>query len=177
MPSPSPRTPAPTPAPAPSRASPAPSATGAFTLRSGAFAAGGAIPARYTCDGADVSPDLSWDGVPDGTAALVLIVDDPDAGGFVHWLVLDMPPDRASLAPGAGKAGGSLQQGTNGFGSATWGGPCPPSGVHRYRFTLYALAAPLALNGAPGGGPVREALGHAKVLGHAVVNAHYRRGG
>jgi hypothetical protein len=177
MPSPSPRTPAPTPAPAPSRASPAPSATGAFTLRSGAFAAGGAIPARYTCDGADVSPDLSWDGVPDGTAALVLVVDDPDAGGFVHWLVLDMPPSRASLARGAGKAGGSLQQGTNGFGTAAWGGPCPPSGDHRYRFTLYALATPLGLHGAPGGGPVREALGHAKVLGHAVVNAHYRRGG
>ena len=107
----------------------------------------------------------------------MLVVDDPDAGGFVHWLVLDMPPDHASLARGAGKAGGSVQQGTNGFGSAAWGGPCPPSGDHHYRFTLYALAAPLGLHGAPGVGPVREALGHAKVLGRAVVNAHYRRGG
>ncbi len=173
----SPVSPAPTLAPAPSQASSAPAAAGTFTLRSRAFASGGAIPALYTCDGVDTSPDLSWNGVPDGTAALVLVVDDPDAGGFVHWLVLDMPPSRASLARGAGQADGSLQQGTNDFGSAAWGGPCPPSGDHHYRFTLYALAAPLGLHGAPGGTAVREALRHATVLGRAVVAAHYRRGG
>jgi Raf kinase inhibitor-like YbhB/YbcL family protein len=160
---------------APATAAPTPARP--FTLRSGAFASGGAIPSQYTCDGADISPDLSWTGTPDGTNALVLVVDDPDAGGFAHWLVLDMPPDRASLARGAGKAGGSPQQGTNDFGAAAWGGPCPPSGDHRYRFTLYALAAPMGLRGAPARGPVHEALGKSKVLGRAVLTAHYRRGG
>jgi Raf kinase inhibitor-like YbhB/YbcL family protein len=153
-----------------------PTPAGPFTLRSGTFASGGAIPARYTCDGADISPDLSWTGVPDGAGALVLVVDDLDAAGFVHWLVLDMSPDGASLARGGGKAGGPVQQGTNDFGAAAWGGPCPPSGDHRYRFTLYALAAPLGLHDAPGGGPVREALGRSQVLGRAVLTAHYRRG-
>ena len=160
---------------APATKSPTPA--GPFTLRSGAFPPGGAIPPQYTCDGTDVSPDLSWTGVPDGTGALVLVVDDPDAEGFVHWLVLDMPPDQPSLAEGAGTSFWAVQQGTNDFGAAAWGGPCPPSGNHRYRFTLYALAAPLGLHDAPAGGPVREALGRSDVLGRAVLTAHYRRGG
>ncbi len=161
----------------PAAITPEPTRAGPFTLRSGAFAAGGPIPSRYTCDGADISPDLSWTGVPDGTEALVLVVDDPDAGGFVHWIVLDMPPDQASLARGAGKAGGSLRQGTNDFGAAAWGGPCPPSGEHRYRFALYALTSPLGLRDASGPGEVRDALDRSRVLGKAVLEANYRRGG
>jgi len=176
----SPSSPAATSAPSPpatSAPTPAPTPAAPFTLRSGAFASGGAIPSRYTCDGADVSPDLSWTGVPDGTQALVLIVDDPDAGGFVHWLVLDMPPDQGSLAQGVGTDVWAVQQGTNDFGAAAWGGPCPPSGDHRYRFTLYALAAPLGLHDASARAQVREALRNATVLGRAVLTAHYRRGG
>lgn len=149
-----------------------------FQLTSGAFAGGATIPRAYTCDGADTSPDLAWTGAPTGTTALVLVVDDPDAGGFAHWLVLDMAPDRSSLARGAGTpASSALRQGTNDFGRVGWGGPCPPSGEHRYRFTLYALAAPLGLDGSPRAAPVRSALAGATVLGRAVLLGRYRRGG
>jgi Raf kinase inhibitor-like YbhB/YbcL family protein len=154
-------------------ATPAPPA--AFRLASPAFAAGGAIPSAYTCDGADVSPALAWTGVPAGTTALVLLVTDPDASGFAHWIVTDIPPALAGLARGAGIAGASLHQGTNDFGRVGWGGPCPPSGTHRYRFTLYALAKPLGLAGHPGIATVRAALDAATVLKSVTLQATYTR--
>jgi Raf kinase inhibitor-like YbhB/YbcL family protein len=163
--------------PAPT-ASAAPTPTPPFRLASGAFAAGGSIPSTFTCDGRDVSPELAWTGVPAETKALVLVVEDPDAGGFAHWLVLDMPPGRSKLDRGAGiPASSALSQGTNDFGRMGWGGPCPPSGVHRYRFTLYALAAPLGLGGSPRAARVRSAVSGATVLGHAVLVGRYGRGG
>lgn len=149
-----------------------------FTLTSTAFAAGGSIPRRFTCDGADVSPALTWTGAPSGTAALVLVVDDPDARGWVHWLVLDLPGTiNGTLPEGVSPSAADPAQGTNDFGRRGWGGPCPPSGTHRYTFTLYALGAPLGLAGAPDGGAVRSALGRATVLGKAELQATYRRGG
>jgi Raf kinase inhibitor-like YbhB/YbcL family protein len=109
-------------------------------LTSNSFADGEAIPARHTCDGDDVSPPLAWTDVPDGTAAFVLIVDDPDAGGFVHWLLTDIPGDARELPEGAGDAVG--RPGPNDFGRPGWGGPCPPA-EHRYVFTLFALREPI----------------------------------
>lgn len=108
-------------------------------LRSRDFKDGGNIPSEFTCDGEDVSPQLSWKDAPDETKSFALSVTDPDAPGgeFVHWLVYDIPGDvesidRASLPVGA-------RQVENDFGRREYGGPCPPSGTHRYIFTLYAL--------------------------------------
>ncbi len=159
--------------------SPTPEATMPdFALTSTAFEPGGAIPKRFTCDGDDASPDLAWTGAPDGTGALVLIVDDPDARGWVHWIVLDMAgTSSGALARGVGVSPDAPAQGRNDFGRVGWGGPCPPSGTHRYDFTLYALDGPLNLPGQPDGGAVRKALSGANVLGKAVLEASYKRGG
>jgi Raf kinase inhibitor-like YbhB/YbcL family protein len=147
-----------------------------FELSSTSFAPGGQIPARFTCDGEDVSPDLSWAGAPDDTVALVLVVDDPDARGFTHWIVYDMTgSDSGALPLGVSASPDAPPQGTNDFGRIGWGGPCPPSGEHRYRFTLSALAAPLELTGGPRAADLRAALDEADVLATAVLEARYRR--
>jgi Raf kinase inhibitor-like YbhB/YbcL family protein len=146
-----------------------------FALTSSAFHPGGAIPAQYSCDGKDVSPALAWSGVPDGTKSLALLVDDPDAHDFAHWIVYAMPADTAKLDQGAGAASSHLAQGTNDFGHVGYGGPCPPSGTHHYRFTLYALADPLALTGAPRAAAVRTALAKANVLGKATLTGTFAR--
>lgn len=116
----------------------------AFAISSPDFAAGGPIPTRYTCDGANSSPTLRWSGVPAGAAALALVVDDPDApaGTFTHWVVVDIDPAVTGSAAGRPPAGG--REITNDTGKAAYFGPCPPSGTHHYRFTLYALRAPVA---------------------------------
>ena len=150
-------------------------ASAAFTLTSTAFTEDGAIPTEFSCDGANVSPPLSWTGVPAGTAALALVVDDPDARGFVHWIVLDLPGTDGSLPQGVSPTADSPQQGTTSFGKVGWGGPCPPSGTHHYRFTLTALAAPLGLPGHPTGADVAAALGQANALGTVVLTATYQR--
>jgi Raf kinase inhibitor-like YbhB/YbcL family protein len=147
-----------------------------FQLTSTAFTPGGAIPARFTCDGDDASPDLSWTGAPSGAQALALVVDDPDANGFVHWIAYDLTATESGALPMAVSASPDAPpQGTNGFGRVGWGGPCPPSGEHRYVFTLYALAAPLGLEGAPRIDALRAALAGANVLGTAVLEGRYRR--
>lgn len=129
-----------------------------FTISSTAFAEGAAIPPEYTCKGADVSPELTWSGVPDGTKALVLFVDDPDGRDWVHWSALDLDPTSTGLPRGVPASAAMPQQGRNDFGNVGYGGPCPPSGTHHYRFTLTALAAPLGLSGHPDGAAVRAAL-------------------
>ncbi len=165
-----PASPSPTEAP---RATPTP---GPFTLTSSAFAEGGPIPTAQTCDGADRSPALAWTGVPAGTGALVLVVDDPDARDFVHWLVIDLPADATGSLPANIAAGTSPpQQGRNDFGRVGWGGPCPPSGTHHYRFTLSALAAPLGLGGHPDGAAVRAALRAATIIKQARLTGTYHR--
>ena len=147
-----------------------------FALTSAGFHPGGAIPAPYTCDGRDVSPALAWTGVPDGTKSLALLVDDPDARDFAHWIVYAMPAGTSHLAENAGSSGSmSLAQGTNDFGHVGYGGPCPPSGTHHYRFTLYALADALPLTGAPRAAAVRTALAKAKVLGTATLMGTFAR--
>jgi Raf kinase inhibitor-like YbhB/YbcL family protein len=108
----------------------------------------------------------------------VLVVDDPDARDFVHWIVLDLPGADGDLRRDIPPSTASPQQGVNDFGKIGWGGPCPPSGTHHYRFTLTALGADLGLDGRPDGGTVRDALASAKanVLGTATLTATYRRG-
>jgi Raf kinase inhibitor-like YbhB/YbcL family protein len=111
-----------------------------ITVSSPAFAAGAAIPQRYTCAGENLSPPLRWTGVPEGTAEVALVVDDPDAprGTYVHWVVAGLDPATARLAEGAVPPG--ARQLPNSAGKAAWTGPCPPGGpAHHYRFTVYAL--------------------------------------
>ncbi|MFL5776762.1 MAG: YbhB/YbcL family Raf kinase inhibitor-like protein [Chloroflexota bacterium] len=151
--------PSPTMSPEPPDAS-----SGALTLTSSAFQANAEIPADYTCKGADRSPDLAWTGVPAGTNAFVLFVDDPDGRDWVHWSVLDVAPTTSELPAGLAPTADPPQQGTNDFGNVGYGGPCPPSGTHHYQFTLYALAAPLGLKDHPKGDAVRSALEKAQVL-------------
>jgi len=113
-------------------------------LSSTAFENGGAIPAEYTCDGADVSPALSFSDIPENAKSLALIVDDPDApmGTWVHWVVWNIPPNTTGFSKGENI---TFQQGKNDFGKLDYGGPCPPSGTHRYYFKLYALDTMLNL--------------------------------
>lgn len=98
------------------------------------------IPALFTCEGKDLSPALSWDGVPANAKSLALVCEDPDAprGLWVHWIVVNIPPDCRGIPQGGPLPKGSLEI-RNDFGRTAWGGPCPPSGVHRYFFKLFAL--------------------------------------
>jgi Raf kinase inhibitor-like YbhB/YbcL family protein len=124
-----------------------------------AFRDGAPIPRRYTCDGEDASPDLTWSGAPDGTQSLALIVTDPDAGGFVHWLIYDLTgTPSGGLPAGVASSPDGPPQGTNGFGRPGYGGPCPPSGTHHYTFVLYALDHALELPGSPRIGDIGAAM-------------------
>jgi Raf kinase inhibitor-like YbhB/YbcL family protein len=154
---------------------PSPPSAVPFSLTSTAFDEGGSIPREFSCDGEDVSPPLSWTGVPEGTGALVLVVDDPDARGFIHWIVLDLPAANGELPRGVAPTAASPQQGRNGFGRVGWGGPCPPSGTHHYRLTLTAVAAPLGLDGDPSGDAVASALASSTVIAQVTLTGTYRR--
>ena len=117
-------------------------------LASPAIPPGSEIPAQYTCDGADISPPLSWSGAPVGTRSLVLVVEDPDApsGTFRHWVVFDIPPAARGLDAGysANRPAAGLHEAHNDFGKAGYGGPCPPPGhgTHHYHFRLLAISRP-----------------------------------
>ena len=119
-------------------------------LRSSAFAQGQPIPAKYTCDGRNISPPLEWDAGPIGTASYALIMDDPDAPGgtWVHWVAWNITstslPEEASDQVTSAPLG-TLRHGTNSWDRIGYGGPCPPSGTHRYFFRVYALNVELAL--------------------------------
>lgn len=122
-----------------------------LAISSSAFKPGASIPRLYTCDGKDVSPPLSWSGIPAGTRALAVTCDDPDApaGNWVHWVIFNIPASAASLPEGVvpkeALQDGS-RQGRNDFGRIGYGGPCPPQGrPHHYLFTLYALDREIAL--------------------------------
>jgi unsaturated rhamnogalacturonyl hydrolase len=113
-------------------------------ITSTAFDEGGMIPPKYACDGDDISPPLMWDSVPDGTKSIALINDDPDApmGTWVHWVLYNLPPDKRQLSeafPGDETLPDGTRQGVTDFGKTGYGGPCPPSGTHRYYFKIYAL--------------------------------------
>ena len=147
----------------------------AFILKSSAFENGAEIPARYTCTGDDVSPPLNWEGVPEDTRSLVLILDDPDAPDpaapktvWVHWVLYNIPPDinglaehitSATLPSGAG-------EGINDWRRPGYGGPCPPIGRHRYFHKLYALDTILEGLNKP-----TKAVVEAAMQGHIIAQA------
>jgi len=144
-------------------------------IASSAFAEGNLIPGKYTCDGEDLSPPLSWGGLPAQTQSLVLIADDPDApvGVWVHWVVYNMPPDLNGLAEGLSKNStlpGVGVQGMTDFGQPGYGGPCPPKGKpHRYFFRLYALDSRLDLPPGAKRAEVDRALhGHILAVGQLI---------
>ena len=156
----------------------------ALVLTSGAFQAGGGIPARYTCDGADVSPALAWTGMPAGTVAFALIVDDPDAPGgtWVHWVLFNLPGNVGALpeavpASDAPRGLGGALQGRNDFRKVGYGGPCPPSGpAHHYFFRLYALDARLPLRSGAGRADVERAMRGHVLAETALLGTYARRG-
>jgi Raf kinase inhibitor-like YbhB/YbcL family protein len=148
--------------------------TGTLAISSPAFEDGQPIPSEYSCRGSDVSPALAWQGVPAGAGALVLLVDDPDGRDWVHWTVLDLAAEDGGLPKGVDPNADTPQQGRNDFRRPGYGGPCPPSGTHHYRFTLYALAAPLGLSGQPDGAEVRGALAEATIIDRVTLTGTFR---
>jgi len=154
-----------------------PTPAGLFALTSGAFAEGGSIPRMYACDGQDTSPPLEWAGAPAGAATLALVMTDPDANGFVHWVFFNVAASGSGGIPaGFSASPDGPAQGRNSFGKVSYGGPCPPSGTHHYRFRLLALDAELALTGAPSASQVLAAAeGH--ILADAKLTGTYRKGG
>jgi Raf kinase inhibitor-like YbhB/YbcL family protein len=145
-----------------------------LTITSPAFTAGAAIPAKYTCDGADASPPLIIGTVPAGTRSLALIMDDPDAPGgmWVHWVVWNISPQTREIRENALPDG--VGQGKNDWNRNSYGGPCPPSGTHRYFFKLYALDGTLNLGASTTKTDLERAMqGH--ILGRGELMGTYRR--
>jgi len=149
-------------------------------LKSSAFQNDQNIPRENTCDGADVSPPLTWDTPPDGTIAFALIADDPDApvGTWVHWVIYDLPGDAKELAEGVltqQSLPNGAKQGVNDFNKVGYGGPCPPRGpAHHYFFKLYALDQPTNLKPRATKQQLLAAIkGH--MLGEAQLIGKYQR--
>ena len=148
-------------------------------ITSSAFEEGGLIPPKYTCDGADISPPLQWDAVPEGTNTIALISDDPDApmGTWVHWVLFNLPLDTRELTeniPPDENLPSGAGQGTNDFRRIGYGGPCPPGGTHRYFFKIYALDAELDLTAGAHKKDLLKAMeGH--ILGEGQLIGKYKR--
>ncbi|MCX8072933.1 MAG: YbhB/YbcL family Raf kinase inhibitor-like protein [Candidatus Binatia bacterium] len=147
----------------------------ALKIESPAFSHNGAIPAKYTCDGDDISPPLRWSDVPQGAKSLVLIVDDPDAPDpaaprmtWVHWVLYNLPPDATALPEGVSRQQlpPGTKEGLNDWKRTGYGGPCPPIGRHRYFFKLYALDTTL-----PDLGPATKAQVEQAIKGHVLEHA------
>jgi len=144
----------------------------ALELRSAAFKQNELIPRQFSCQGLDVSPPLSWAGVPEKTQSIVLVCDDPDAplGTWVHWLIYDIPSDITELSngiPHQETLDSGAKQGINDFGNIGYGGPCPPSGKpHRYFFKLYCIDEKLELSS----GLTKDELLKA-IKGHIIAQA------
>ncbi len=148
-------------------------------ITSSAFEDGGLIPAKYTCDGADISPPLQWDAVPEGTRSIALICDDPDApmGTWVHWVLFNLPGDAKELAqniPTEETLPNGAKQGVNDFGRVGYGGPCPPGGTHRYFFKIYALDTEVGLQAGADKRQLLKAMeGH--ILSQGQLIGKYKR--
>jgi Raf kinase inhibitor-like YbhB/YbcL family protein len=154
-----------------------------LTLSSRSFSDGGEIPSRYTCEGDDRSPALSWSGVPAAARSLALIADDPDAPDpaaprmtYVHWVLANLPATTTGLPEGVTAAAlpPGTKVGVNDFGRPGYGGPCPPIGRHRYFFKLYALDRVLGDLRRPGKAAVEKAMqGH--VLAQGTLIGTYQK--
>jgi Raf kinase inhibitor-like YbhB/YbcL family protein len=152
-------------------------------LSSPAFVANAEMPAKFTCQGANVSPALAWTEIPAGTKSLALIVDDPDAPDpaapkmtWVHWVLYNIPPQTAGLAEAIASSAlppGTLE-GVNDWRRAGYGGPCPPIGRHRYFHKLYALDTVLPDLKKPNKAALERAM-HGHVLAHAEVVGVYQK--
>jgi len=140
-------------------------AGGKIKITSSAFTEGGNIPSKFACDGSNTNPPLHIEGVPADAKGLLLIVDDPDAPGglFTHWLVWNMDPKTAEIGENSSPA--AAVQGKNDFGKSGYGGPCPPSGTHRYYFKIFALDQALGLK--PG---AKRAEIDASMQGHVIAH-------
>ncbi len=157
--------------------------TMALSLESSAFTHEGEIPSVHTCEGRDVSPALSWTGIPDGTRTLALIVDDPDAPDpaapkmtWVHWVLYNIPASARELSQGVAPAHlpAGTMEGVNDWKRTGFGGPCPPIGRHRYYHKLYALDTELPDLGTPTKVRLEEAMaGH--ILAEAVLMGTYEK--
>lgn len=151
-----------------------------MNLSSSAFSANQPIPARYTCAGEDISPPLTWLGVPAGTRSLALVIDDPDAPDpkhpqqvWVHWVVYNLPPDCAGLTEAA-TLPPDARVGRNDWNRPDYGGPCPPLGRHRYFHKLYALDIDLPDLGQPTKSQLEQAMqGH--ILAQAELVGTYQK--
>lgn len=151
-----------------------------FHISSTAFAPGEAIPKQFTCDGPDVSPQLTWSNAPAGTQSFALIMDDPDAptGTWVHWVLYDLPPGTHELPEDLAKQEelpNHARQGITDFRKVGYGGPCPPAGKpHRYFFKLYALDRKLNLKAGASKAEVERTMqGH--ILGQAELMGRFGR--
>jgi Raf kinase inhibitor-like YbhB/YbcL family protein len=152
-----------------------------MTIASAAFAEGNEIPSLQTCQGGDVSPPLSWSGVPEKAKSLALIVDDPDAPDpkapkmtWVHWVIYNIPPDATGLAEGVQELPAGAKNGSNDWKRTGYGGPCPPIGRHRYFHKLYALDVVLPDLGAVAKADLLRAMeGH--VVGEATLMGTYQK--
>jgi len=150
-----------------------------MVLESPAFRAGDMIPSKYTCDGENISPPLKWSGAPEGTKSFALVADDPDApmGTWVHWVVYNIPaaareiPEKAASTK---KLPAGALEGVTDFRENTYGGPCPPSGTHRYFFKLYALDTALGLRAGASKKQLIEAM-KGRILDQAELVGKYRR--
>ena len=140
-------------------------------VRSVAFSHGGHIPPKYTCEGENVNPPLEVSDLPQNTKTLALIVEDPDAprGVYDHWLVWNIPPNEA-----IGENSRSGISGKNSFGNTGYGGPCPPSGSHRYFFKVYALDSDLDIGAGSGKSTLQEAMKD-HVLATGELMGHYQK--
>ena len=153
-------------------------------LVSSAFEEGGVIPKKYTCEGQDISPPLAWSGVPQGTKSLVLIIDDPDAPDpkapkmtWVHWVLYNLPANATGLPEGVTSKAlpAGTMVGLNDWKRASYGGPCPPIGRHRYFHKLYALNAVLSGLNQPNKAAV-EAKMRPHILAQATLIGTYEKG-
>lgn len=148
-----------------------------FQVTSPAFLDEDTIPAKYTCNGKNVSPPLMWEGYTPTTASLAIILEDPDApnGTFVHWVIYNIPPGMSLTEdfPKKDKMDDGIMQGKNGAGKIGYTGPCPPSGTHRYYFHVYALNSKLDIDpGKTTAATLRDAMqGH--IVGEATAMAKY----
>ena len=151
----------------------------AIALETPAFAPQGMIPRQYTCDGDNISPPLVWGDVPENTESLALICEDPDApsGTFDHWVLYNIPPSTQGLPehlPPSEKLDDGSLQGVSDFGKTGYGGPCPPGGVHRYIFKIFALDTTLDLNAQAKKNDLLEAMkGH--VIDQGELMGKYSR--
>ncbi|HIC84701.1 MAG TPA: YbhB/YbcL family Raf kinase inhibitor-like protein [Desulfobacterales bacterium] len=148
-------------------------------VKSSAFKEGEMIPKKYTCDGEDISPPLSWEGVPEGTKSIAIICDDPDApmGTWVHWVLFNLPPGTNTLpeaVPPEAVLENGARHGINDFRKLGYGGPCPPGGTHRYYFKIYALDIVLGLQSGASKADLLKAMeGH--VLSEGQIMGRYKR--